>query len=241
MKESSLRLSAVGRNPNLYEVVSDQLVTAIREAGLEPGTRIPSERDLGEQFGVSRTVIREAVRHLAAKGVLRAQTGSGVVVADLGHEAVAESLQLVLSRTGAIDPAQLQEVRLGLEVQTAALAASRSTDEQLASMRATCDRLLEVADDVQAASEADVAFHRAIAEATGNQLFAVLLDSLGHILLDVRRATLGAPGQISSTYAQHDAIARALEARDADAAAAAMRMHLDEGYRVLSGALDTTD
>ena len=61
---------------------------------LEPGARIPSERDLGERFGVSRTVVREAIRHLAAKGVLEARSGHGVRVADLQHEGVAETIEL---------------------------------------------------------------------------------------------------------------------------------------------------
>lgn len=240
MVRPSLQLSAVGRSPSLYEVVSAQLVAAIREAGLAPGTRIPSERDLGEQFGVSRTVIREAVRHLAAKGVLQAQTGSGIVVADIGHQNVAESLELFLTSRGPIDPAKLQEVRLGLELQTAALAARRSSEEQLAAIRTACDRLLEVSDDLEQAASADVAFHRAIAEATGNPLFGVLLDSLGDLLLEVRRATLGVPGRVAATHAHHDRIARALEERDPEGAVEAMRAHLDEGYQALSEALVTT-
>ncbi len=113
---NSLDLKAVSRNPSLYETVSEQLLAAIRSAKLEPGARIPSERELGERFGVSRTVIREAIRHLAAKGVLEVVSGSGVVIADASPTNVSESLDLYLRQRGPIEPGQIHEVRETLEL-----------------------------------------------------------------------------------------------------------------------------
>src|SRR4028118_179934 len=100
MADEVLRLDAVDRRPNLYEIVSDRLVAAVRRAGLPPGSKIPSGRELGEQFGVSRTVIREAIRHLAAKGILEARSGSGVRVATIGHDGGSQCTEILAARTG---------------------------------------------------------------------------------------------------------------------------------------------
>lgn len=225
---NSLKLKAVTRNPNLYETVSDQLLSAIRTANLEPGARIPSERELGEQFGVSRTVIREAIRFLAAKGVLDVVSGSGVVVADVSHANVTETLDLYLQQRGPIEPAQIHEVREPLELSTTRLAAERGSDEQLAALADLCDRMESVLDDIDAASAADVEFHRAIAEATGNPLFLVLVDSLGDVMMHIRRATLGDPERGRVSVEAHRRVADALIARDVEGAVAAMKDHLDD-------------
>ncbi len=237
MADAPLRLSTVDRSPNLYEVVSNRLAAAIREAGLVPGAKIPSERDLGDQFGVSRTVIREAIRHLAAKGILQARSGSGVRVAEVGHEGVSESIEIYLAQRGPLDPEKLNEVRQCLELQTVAYAAERATDAQLQEIRLYCERLDGV-QDPEEASRADVAFHRAIAEATENELFLVLVDSLGEVLLNIRRATLRDPGRAKITLEQHRQIADALEDRNPDRAVAAMRAHLDDSLDSLKHALE---
>lgn len=237
MKDSQLEINAIGRNPNLYELVSEQLSAAIREAGLAPGARIPSERDLGEQFGVSRTVIREAIRHLAAKGVLETRSGSGVRVANVGHEGVSESIELYLSSRGPLDPEKIDEVRQCLELKTAALAAERATEEQLTRIRTECERLDGLVDDPEEASRADVSFHRAIAEASGNELFLVLVDSLSDVMLTIRRATLHEPTRTKTALVQHRRISSALEARDPEGATAAMRDHLVDSLETLRRAL----
>lgn len=225
---NSLDLKAVARNPSLYETVSEQLLTAIRGAELKPGARIPSERELGERFGVSRTVIREAIRHLAAKGVLEVVSGSGVLIADVSPTNVSESLDLYLRQRGPIEPSQIHEVRETLELRTTELAAERATDEQLAAISALCDQMALVLEDADEASAADVEFHRAIAEATGNPLFLVLVDSLGEVMLHIRRATLGDPDRGRTAVAAHRRVAHALAERDVEGAVAAMRDHLND-------------
>lgn len=239
MNDDALRLKAVDRGPSLYEVVSDRLGAAIREAKLEPGSKIPSERELGDQFGVSRTVIREAIRHLSAKGILETRSGSGVRVADIGHDGISESIELFLTQRGPMDPQKVNEVRQCLELQTVAYAAERATGEQLRTVRRECERLAGLEGHSEEASLADVAFHRAIAEATSNELFLVLVDSLGEVLLNIRRATLREPGRMSATLVQHRRIADALEARDGKAAVAAMRDHLADSLRTLEHVLHT--
>ena len=238
MTDEPLLLSAIDRNPNLFVQVSEQLLAAIREAKLEPGSRIPSERDLGERFGVSRTVVREAIRHLAAKGVLEARSGHGVRVADLQHEGVAESIELFLSQRGTIEPHKIDEVRQTLELATVRLAAERADDEQLASIVALVDRADTLLDDPEELSRADVAFHRAIVEATDNALFLVLMDSLADVLLQLRRATLADHDRAVQAVAEHRRIADALARRDVEGAVAAMRDHLADSLDAFRHAIE---
>ncbi|MDM4761554.1 FadR/GntR family transcriptional regulator [Galbitalea sp. SE-J8] len=238
MARGELDITAVSRPGSLYQDVSGQLVDAIRRSGLEPGTRIPSERELGERFGVSRTVIREATRHLAAKGVLQVVTGYGVIVADVDESHVRESFDLYVSQRDEIDPDRIFEVRETLEVRMVALAARRATDDQLRRIADVCESMADVLDDAGAASAADVAFHRAIAEASDNPLFPLLVDSLGTVLYRIRRATLNAPGRGEIALEAHRRIARALTARDESAAVAAMREHLEDSRRALARAIE---
>ncbi len=94
--------------------------------------------------------------------------------------------------------------------------------------------MAEVLDDADEASAADVDFHRAIAEATANPLFLVLVDSIGEVMLHIRRATLGDPGRGRTAVAAHRVIAKALAERDVDAAVAAMREHLSDSRDVFA-------
>jgi GntR family transcriptional repressor for pyruvate dehydrogenase complex len=233
-EQGALVLETIGRGPSLFELVSDQLLNAIRAADLSPGSKIPSERELGDQFGVSRTVIREAVRHLAAKGVLEVQTGSGVRVANLDHKGISESIELYLRQSGPLDSAKIHEVRETLELKTVQLAAVRASDEQLAGILETCERMEAVLDDAEEASLADTAFHRAIAEATDNPLYLVLVDSLADVLLEIRRATLGKNHRGAAALAEHRLIAEALSRRDPEKSVEAMRDHLEKSLTVMT-------
>jgi GntR family transcriptional repressor for pyruvate dehydrogenase complex len=230
----SLNLDPVARTPRLSDVVSERLLAAIREAHLQPGARLPSERELGDQFGVSRTVIREAVRHLAAKGILEVRSGSGATVARIDGSSVSDALSLYLGRKGLPNPHKIHEVRETIEMQTVRLAAQRATDEHLAEIRRTHERLGQVADDPEAASQADVDFHRAIAKATENELFVVLVDSIGDVMMDIRRATVWQPGRVQVGIEHHHRILEALERRDVEGAARAMEDHLVESLHALT-------
>jgi GntR family transcriptional repressor for pyruvate dehydrogenase complex len=216
----------VARNERLADKVTAQLLESIRSWQLAPGSRLPSERELAEQFGVSRTVIREAVRSLAAKGVVAVRSGSGVHVVAVGPSQVSEQMNLFLHGHGPIDYAQINEVRTMLEIRTAGLAAERATEADIEELRLHCDRMEAAGDDVETASIEDVEFHRAIARATHNDLFLLMLDSIGDVLLAIRRATLGAPGRLPLGVAFHRRILHRVEAHDVTGTERAMREHL---------------
>jgi GntR family transcriptional regulator, transcriptional repressor for pyruvate dehydrogenase complex len=234
----TFHLDRVDRAPRLSDLVSERLLTAIRDARLAPGAKLPSERELGDQFGVSRTVIREAIRHLAARGVLDVRSGSGATVAQVDGSNVSDALALFLGRTGLPEPGKIHEVRALLETQTARLAAERATDEHVAEIRRAHERLGGFRGDLEAAAAADVAFHRAIAQATENELFVVLVDAIGDLMMDVRRATVSRPGRVQVGYEYHGRILAAIERRDADGAVRAMSDHLVESLEALMATTD---
>jgi GntR family transcriptional repressor for pyruvate dehydrogenase complex len=221
----------VARDPRLSDKVADLMLKAIVAQRLPPGARLPSERELGEQFGVSRTVVREAVKALAAKGLIEARSGSGLRVAAVDGAAVTESFALFLHGS-TINYSKVHEIRTGLEVQMAAAAASRRTDDDLELLERACERVEAAISDSRVAAVHDVEFHRAIGSATHNELYVVLRDAVGVALLDVRRANLGTPTADSLTIAHHRAILDAVRAGSEPAAAEAMRLHLEDVARL---------
>ncbi len=215
----------VAREPRLSDKVAELMLETILSNRLQVGDRLPSERELGEQFGVSRTVIREAVRALVAKGVIAVRSGSGLRVAAVDAAQVSESMSLYV-RGSDVDFEQVHEVRALLEVQIAGLAAERCTDEEISRLLEVNERMKAAAQDIETSARIDLEFHRLIALATHNQLYLVLMDSIGASLIDIRRANLGS-GSAPETLAQHQAILDAIAGRQADAARVAMADHLE--------------
>jgi GntR family transcriptional repressor for pyruvate dehydrogenase complex len=215
----------VAREPRLSDKVADMMLDTILSRRLRVGDRLPSERELGEQFGVSRTVVREAVRALVAKGVIEVRSGSGLRVAAVGADAVSESMSLFL-HGGGLDFGKVHEVRSVLEVHIAGLAAERAGAEDVARIRDVHERMLQDMGDVEAAARDDLEFHRRIARATHNELYLLLMDSIGSSLIDIRRENLGS-GSAPETVEQHALVLERIEAGDPDGARAAMSAHLD--------------
>jgi len=215
----------VKREPRLSDKVADTMLETILANRLNVGDPLPSERELGEQFGVSRTVVREAVRALVAKGVIEVRSGSGLRVAAVNATTVSESMSLYL-RGGTLDFEKVQEVRALLEVHLAGLAAERASADDVASLRQIHTRMQNETSDFDAAARDDLEFHRRIARATHNELFLLLLDSIGSSLIDIRRSNF-ASGSIPMTLNQHQAILERIAAHDPAGARAAMNAHLD--------------
>jgi len=222
----------LARTARLSDRVADAMTETIFSQGLKAGDRLPSERELGEQFGVSRTVIREAVRSLAAKGLIEIRTGSGLWVTGADAGAVRESMNLLVRSSRGIDYPKIHEVRSILETRVAYLAAQRADDAGIARMRELCEHMATILDDTEAMARADVLFHREIAEMAQNELFVVLIDALGDTLLEIRRSSLTMPGRAREGLEAHKLILERIAARDADGARAAMQAHLDDSERI---------
>jgi GntR family transcriptional regulator, transcriptional repressor for pyruvate dehydrogenase complex len=216
----------VTRMPRLSDTVAKQMLDAIVTGSYREGDILPSERELSDQFGVSRTVIREAVRTLATRGIVEVQSGRGVRVIPPHPDRVTEAVALLMRADGVLDFSKVHEVRTMLETYFAGVAAERGTEADHRELEELLDAWEDATGDVVTSSRLDVDFHRAIAKAGRNELFLVLLDSIAGVLLENRRATLALEHHHVKVYAEHRAIVAAIEARDPEAARRAMAAHL---------------
>lgn len=219
----------VERNVTLGDKVTALIRERIIDGDLRPGDRLPSERDLGDQFGVSRTVVREAIRSLTAKGMVE-PSSRGYHVSRVSAGTVSESMMLYLHEQP-ISYEQIHEIRTTIELEVTRLAAERATDEDIAAMFAQCDAMKN-APDRSAAALADLEFHRTVAGAAHNVMFVVMLDSIKDILLDLRRVTHAVPGRVEKGVRAHRRIAQRIADADAEGAVQAMSDHLNESLRV---------
>ena len=220
------------RAPRLSDRVAEEILSSIRSHRLKPGDKLPSERELGDQFQVSRTVIREATRSLAARGVVESRAGIGFTIASIPASAVAESMSLFIQGHGQIPYERIHEVRATIEVSVAALAAERGTTEEIEQLRAAHAHLVELNAASEDISVADVEFHRQLARMTHNELYLIMLDSIGDVLLEIRRESWNVPGETPKTLRLHEQILNAVARHDVDGARAAMEQHLVHAYRL---------
>lgn len=228
----------IQRSATLVHRVTGQVEQLIVKGELRPGDRLPPERELARQFGVSRTVVREAVRSLVAKGLLEVRPGSGTVVRSPSADAVAQSLMMFL-RAGRpeFDCEKVMEIRRVLEVANAGFAAQRRTPENLAEMERILRDARTLSYDRYRFAELDVAFHAAVARATQNELLSLLLDSVADILLTWRQFTFDVPGTPERAVMYHHAIYEQIRRGDAEGARDAMREHLVESEDTMRKAI----
>ena len=218
---------AVDRDARLSDKVTEAILQTIVSNRLKPGDALPPERELGKQFGVSRTVIREAIRTLHAKGLLEVRSGSGVRIVAVDAKTVRESMRHLV-KGSMLEYVKVEEVRRVLAVAAAGIAAERATPEDIERIDATLEQMTESVDDLKTSIEVDLAFHRAIAAATHNELFGVLHDSIGEMLVEVRRRNLSlGPAERRLVIDMHRAIRDRVAEHEPAAAQQAMRDHLD--------------
>ncbi len=223
------------REQRLYERVVDKVVDLISSGAWKPGYRLPPERELSERFGVSRTVVREAVKALEARGVLESTTGSGVSVRQADFNIVSQSLETYMQLANRDDfEIRLNEVRRVLEVEMVALAAARRTPEQLAQLHQICGKMRASGNTAKQMAELDFRLHLTLAEATQNDLFKVLLAPLINQLRDQIVLTWeDFPRPVEEVFNQHETVVAAVENGDAEAARQAMTKHLIYSRNVL--------
>ena len=182
----------IGRMPRLSDTIAEQLLEAILTGDFKVGDILPSERALSLQFGVSRTIIREAIRSLSVKGIVQPQSGRGVEVVAVGLTPVTEAMSLLFQGSQPVGFQKIHEVRMMLETYAAGVAAERARQDELASLGELYRRMVAAneLDDPSPDTELDITFHRLIACAAHNALYLVLLDSISAVQLDARRRIL---------------------------------------------------
>ncbi|SFS99464.1 FadR/GntR family transcriptional regulator [Saccharopolyspora flava] len=214
------------RPPRLPEVVAERLQNDLLAQGLRPGDRLPTEPQLVERYGVSRTVIREAGRILEQRGLVDIRPGRGMTVSTPDGSAVAQHYSLMLGMN-ATTFQQLMETRLIIEVEVTALAATRRTDGDLAELRASVDRVERNMNDYRVCLEEDVRFHEIVTRAGGNPFFSWFMDPINTCLRESYRDADSYPASLPHTLAEHAQILDAIAAGDAEAARHAARTHLN--------------
>ncbi len=210
----------------LYEQIVQQIEESIHKGVLKEGSQLPAERDLAQQFGVSRTAVREAIKALQEKGLVDAFPGRGTFVTNGTSNSMRRSLDRII-KSGETDGwAYLVEVREILEPEIAALAAVHADEQELAALREAFRVMDQAGLDPDAFIEADLDFHLALAEAAANPIVLSLIDSIVGLLREQRLRIFHVQGGTERGQYHHKRILEAIERRDPQAARAAMQAHL---------------
>ena len=236
-----MRIRPLATEHKLSRQLFEQLAGEIRSGRLAPGARLPTEQALTRAARVSRTVVREAVAALRAEGLVITRQGVGAFVAPEPQQA---PFRIEPERLQSLDNIlNVMELRLGVEIESAGLAAERASKVQVRAIAGALQALEQAIEADRAAVEEDIGFHRAIAEATGNPEFTRFLQFIGRHLIP-RRTVAGLPERMGGQRAylaliqeEHKRIYDAIATREPKAAREAMRRHLTrslERYRKLA-------
>jgi DNA-binding FadR family transcriptional regulator len=232
----------VRRPQRLGDQLYGQILEQIVSGNYKEGSKLPSESQICKAFEVSRPTVREALMRLHADGLVTTRQGSGTFVqkrppGQLTHLARVSDVAGLL---------RCMEVRMALEDRAAGLAAERRTPQEL-------DRILRALETLRdhagrrtgtAPAQADYEFHRAVASASGNELFATMLDTLNNTVLDAMAVAhgltrAGSEERVRRVIEEHEAVAEAIQRRDQEGASLSMRYHLHRArQRVTDGGRD---
>jgi GntR family transcriptional repressor for pyruvate dehydrogenase complex len=212
--------------------LTDEAILKIRDLiqsnQLGPGSRLPPEQQLSAQLGLSRSGLREAIKALEVARVVDVRRGDGTYVTSLAPRLLLEGFGFAVELLRDDSLLQIMEVRRLLEPAATGLAATRITGDQLDELVDLLASMREAADDAEKLIGYDVAFHAAVAAATGNESLASLLDGLSTRTMRARLWRGMINGSVSGqTTAEHEAIYRALRAGDQQLAQSAALLHVD--------------
>lgn len=223
---SAERAAAGTDAPSARDRVVEHVRRLIEEGRLRPGGRLPSERDLAQELGVSRPSLRSGLEALESMGVVVSRRGAGTFIADGPPDLPVEPLSLLAS-LHRFTPAEMFEARLVLEVGVAGLAAEHAQAEQLAAMAEEVTEMFASLEDPAAFLRHDVRFHQAVASGCGNRVLAALMEMVAAQFYELRKETVARARNLRESAEMHRRIFRAVRARDSAAARDAMREHLD--------------
>lgn len=222
--EISAALSALPSGTPVSEVAR-RMLDLFTSGSIAPGTRLPPERHLSATLGVGRSAVREALAALEILGIVDVRPGSGTYVRGAASELLPQTLRWGLL-IGERNTTELLELRSGLEIYVARLAATRKTASDLMALDARLDLMRAAVGDLHAFAKADRQFHHGLAEAARNQVLIDQLHVVRSLLQVYADRAVHDEAQAQAAIAEHDAVYRALVAGDSDAAASAMAAHM---------------
>ncbi|MET8005625.1 FadR/GntR family transcriptional regulator [Nonomuraea glycinis] len=224
------------RTVRAYERIVEQIEEAVESGSLQPGERLPSERELMAQFAVSRSTVREALRVLQARGLVRSRPGDphGAEVLPFSPAALHKSMT-TLARVDELSLGELVQFRMVLDASANLLAARLRTDEELAEMAAAIERMrAAVAGSYDEFSAADVAFHDTVAGASRNKLIQICTDVVRSIVLDLIAEKIAAAADrealMNQTIRHHEEVLAAIRAGEGLLAARLSRQSMYDYY-----------
>ena len=221
----------------ISDQVFDQLRELIFRGEFKAGEKILTERELAEAFGVSRTSVRDAINKLVVMGLLEQKQGQGTFVRSPETKEKSILATMVESQDASIS--DLLEVRMGLECNAAAMAATRAVEKDFQFMEKSIEEMQKEVQSGRLGTEADASFHMAIAYATNNPLQVFIMKNFYDFLFSGIRANLEGlyqnPGNIDIILEQHKAIYQAIKKRDPESAYKAMKKHIDFVYDFFEG------
>ena len=220
--------------------VARHLLDYLLSGEIKPGGRLPSERELTRQLGVGRSAVRDAIRPLLLLGLVEARQGDGTYLRKPDSSLLPQSIEwgLLLGEHSTI---ALVEARTFVEVALASLAADRRTDDDITRIRSHADEMRQADSDLVVFSEADLAFHLAIAEAARNGVLSGILSSLQSLLRAWMLRVLAEEHDTEASYREHLPILDAISAGDVTASAAAMDAHMKSARQRLERAVLPSD
>jgi GntR family transcriptional repressor for pyruvate dehydrogenase complex len=232
-KATKLKIIKPVRPGQATEQVVARVYDLIQREDLKPGDRLPPERELAKELGISRPSLRSGLSSLISMGVLRSRQGAGTFIADGPPVLDSEPLRLLAALHG-FSFEHMFETRSVLEVGAAGLAAERATGEQLATMSEEIAEMFAALDEPQQFLVHDIAFHRAVAAASGNPTLATLVEMVSAVMYEKRRDTIDRAHDFNEALENHRDVYRAIRARKPDEARAAMRAHIDRSRQAFA-------
>lgn len=214
----------------LYRQVAEQIQSSVMRGELKAGDRLPSERDLADQLGVSRTVIRDALRLLEERGLITINIGDGTYVSEIQPRSISESISLYV-RQKQTSYAHLAQARRMIEVEIAALAAKNAMPDDIERLRQAVRDSEQNIHSLQGFVPSDIQFHRLLAEASQNPLLPMLLAPISGPLHDLSSRASSLPGAPEDALRHHKNILKCVEEGDWRGARRAMNDHLDSTER----------
>jgi len=219
------------RHKSLSQEVVENISNNIKSGALKPGDKLPTESAIMALYDVSRTVVREAISHLQAAGLVQTRHGIGTFILEPSQTPTGMLREAIVTVRDVLD---ILELRISLETEAAWLAASRRTEEQAAALGKAQEDILSNKTEENASVNADVRFHLLIAQSTGNRYFVDILSNLGTTIIPrarLKSAMLALDGSSNTNYLErvnreHEDIYLAILRKDQEAARAAMRTHL---------------
>lgn len=244
MAESTVSAAPRKKHRNLAQGVVESITQSIQAGVLKPGEKLPTESAIMDLHGVSRTVVREAISHLQAAGLVETRHGIGTFVL----EPQPANLRIASDTIRTIgDVLSILELRISLETEAAWLAAARRSEQQIAELGAILKTMQQNAGQEVGSVSADVRFHLLIAQATGNRYFVEILTDLGNTIIPRARINSAQLAHddpavyLQRVNREHEDIYQAILRKDPEAARAAMRTHLSNSRERLRRAQETIE